>query len=47
MNLLRWTVPLALAAVLVSCSHSRPSANASGNSKLAPDFALKDATGTP
>jgi peroxiredoxin len=45
MNMLRWTVPLALAAALVSCSHSHPNATASGSSKLAPDFALKDSTG--
>src|ERR1700733_10013791 len=46
MNMLRWTAPLALAAFLVSCSHSRPSVPVSEGGKLAPDFALKDSTGT-
>jgi peroxiredoxin len=46
MNMLRWTVPLALAAALVSCSHSRPAVTTSEPAgKLAPDFALKDSTG--
>ena len=43
--MLRWTMLLALAAVLVSCSRSRPSAAHSETGKLAPDFALKDSTG--
>jgi peroxiredoxin len=46
MNMLRWIAPVALAAFLVSCSHSRPSVPVSEGGKLAPDFALKDSTGT-
>src|SRR6266446_498431 len=43
--MLRWTMLLALAAILVSCSRSRPSVTSSETGKIAPDFALKDSTG--